>query len=177
MKIVRQMLLSILFIAIGLTLPCLTDDLLEIRQILLPMHLPVLLCGFVCGWPYGLAVGAVTPLLRNLLFSMPALYPTAIAMTFELAAYGFMTGFLYQKQPKRPGFVYVSLLASLIFGRLVWGAARVLLCFFGDSAFSLSLFFSEGFFTPIPGLILQIIFIPLLVFAINGLEQTDESAP
>ena len=176
MKTVKPIVLSGLFIAVGLVLPFITGQIPEIGSRLLPMHLPVLLCGFVCGWPYGLAVGAITPLFRSLLFSMPMIYPTAIAMAFELAAYGFMAGLLYQKLPKRPVFVYISLAGSMIFGRLIWGASRYLLIFFGDSSFSISLFFAEGFLNAVPGIILQLVFIPLLVFAINGVKKADGSS-
>ena len=84
----RKLTLSALFLALGLVLPLITGQIPQIGKMLLPMHIPVLLCGMVCGWPYGLAVGAVMPLLRGLLFGMPVLYPTGIGMAFELAAYG-----------------------------------------------------------------------------------------
>ena len=88
----RKLTLSALFLALGLVLPLITGQIPQIGKMLLPMHIPVLLCGMVCGWPYGLAVGAVMPLLRGLLFGMPVLYPTGIGMAFELAAYGAVIG-------------------------------------------------------------------------------------
>lgn len=84
---IKQMILGALFVAIGLVLPFFTGQIPAVGRMLLPMHIPVLLCGLICGWKYGLAVGAVLPLTRSLLFGMPTLYPTAIAMTFELATY------------------------------------------------------------------------------------------
>ncbi len=60
---------------------------------LLPMHIPVLLCGLICGWKYGILVGFILPLLRHTIFGMPILFPTGIAMAFELATYGFVIGF------------------------------------------------------------------------------------
>ena len=97
----RKLTLSALFLALGLVLPLITGQIPQIGKMLLPMHIPVLLCGMVCGWPYGLAVGAVMPLLRGLLFGMPVLYPTGISMAFELAAYGAVIGLLYAKLNKR----------------------------------------------------------------------------
>jgi hypothetical protein len=97
----RKLTLSALFLALGLVLPLITGQIPQIGKMLLPMHIPVLLCGMVCGWPYGLAVGAVMPLLRGLLFGMPVLYPTGIGMAFELAAYGAVIGLLYAKLNKR----------------------------------------------------------------------------
>ena len=92
----KKLVYSALFLALALVLPFLTGQIQTFGQMLAPMHLPVLLCGFVCGPVWGLAVGAVAPLLRSLLFSMPPMFPTAVAMAFELAAYGLFTGLFYR---------------------------------------------------------------------------------
>ena len=118
----RKLTLSALFLALGLVLPLITGQIPQIGKMLLPMHIPVLLCGMVCGWPYGLAVGAVMPLLRGLLFGMPVLYPTGIGMAFELAAYGAVIGLLYAKLNKRGvAGVYMALVPAMLAGRAVWG--------------------------------------------------------
>ena len=90
-----------LYLALALVLPFLTGQIPQIGSMLCPMHIPVLLCGFICGWPYGLVTGLIAPVLRSFLFGMPQLYPTAIAMTFELAAYGAVSGMLYHLMPKK----------------------------------------------------------------------------
>lgn len=95
---IRKLTYSALYLAIALVLPFLTGQIPEIGSMLCPMHIPALLCGFVCGWPWGLAVGFVSPLLRSLLFGMPTAY-TAVAMAFELAAYGAVSGILYRIFP------------------------------------------------------------------------------
>lgn len=82
-----------MFVAIGVVLPFFTGQIPQIGNMLLPMHIPVLLCGLICGWQYGGMVGFILPLLRTMLFGMPVLYPTGIAMAFELAAYGLVIGF------------------------------------------------------------------------------------
>lgn len=97
---IRTLAFAALLLTLGLVLPFLTGQIPQFGSMLLPMHLPVLLCGFVCSWPWGLAVGAVTPLLRSLLFAMPPMFPTALAMAFELAAYGCCTGLLYRRLPR-----------------------------------------------------------------------------
>ena len=79
----KKLVLSALLLAAGLVLPFLTGSIPNFGRMLLPMHLPVLLCGFVCGWKWGLLVGFVTPLLRSVLFGMPPMVPTALAMAFE----------------------------------------------------------------------------------------------
>ncbi len=105
---------------------------------LLPMHIPVLLCGLICGWQWGLGVGFVLPVLRSALFSMPVMYPTATAMAFELAAYGAVIGYLYARSKWRcVKALYKCLIPAMIAGRIVWGAVMVVLMGLGGSAFYL----------------------------------------
>ena len=163
----RRLTLSALFLALALVLPFLTGQLQQIGNMLLPMHFPVLICGFVCGWPWGLAVGFIAPLLRSLLFGMPKIYPMAISMAFELAAYGAVSGFLYQRLPKRGSSIYVSLLSAMVAGRLVWGLVRFLCAGLQPSAFGLSAFWSGAVATAIPGIILQIILIPAIILLLE----------
>ena len=115
---IRRMTYAALYLAIALVLPFLTGQIPEIGSMLCPMHIPALLCGFVCGWPYGLAVGAIAPLLRCVMFGMPKLYPTAVAMTFELAAYGAAAGLLYRCFPKRLWGIYASLIGAMLVSTL-----------------------------------------------------------
>ena len=103
---VRRLTYAALCLALAIVLPFLTGQIPEIGSALCPMHIPVLLCGFLCGWPWGLAVGFVAPLLRSVLFGMPPMFPGAVAMAFELAVYGGVSGFLYRKFPKTiPGYL------------------------------------------------------------------------
>ena len=121
------------------------------------MHIPVILCGYVLSYKYGLLVGVITPLLRHLIFGMPSLL-TAITMAFELGAYGFFSGMLYRKMNNN---IYGSLILSMILGRVVWGIASVVV--YGVGEFGLSAFIAGGFLNAIPGIILQLILIPILV--------------
>ncbi len=159
----HRMILSAMFLAISLVLPLLTGQIKEIGNMLCPMHFPVILCGFFCGPWYALIVGAVAPLLRFLLFGMPPLVPIGISMCFELAVYGFVSGFLYVKLPKKKKYTYISLVASMITGRAVWGAVQAVFCGLGKTDFGISVFISGAFLNAIPGIVLQIIFIPVLV--------------
>ena len=109
-----RLVLSALFLAIGFVLPFLTGQIPEVGSMLLPLHLPALICGFVCGWPWGLLVGFVLPIARSLLFGMPPLVPTALAMAFEMAGYGAVAGLLYQRLRPGRGRVYVVLVPLIV---------------------------------------------------------------
>lgn len=163
-----RMVLSAMFLALALLLPFLTGQIPQIGGALCPMHIPVLLCGFFCGPLYAAVTGFAAPLFRFLLFGMPPIMPTGIAMCFELAAYGLSAGLLYKKMlPKKKAYVYVSLVGAMIIGRIVWGAARVVLYGLGKSEFGWAAFMSGAFINAVPGIIVQIVLIPLLVMVLE----------
>lgn len=164
---VRNLVLAALFLAIGLVLPFLTGQIPAIGQRLLPMHLPVLLCGFVCGGPYGLLVGLLTPLLRSVMFGMPPLFPTALTMAFELAAYGLLAGLFSRLLPKKVGFSYLALVLAMIGGRVVWGIAAYVLYGFGQTPFTWPMFVAGAFVNALPGILLQIVVIPPILLALR----------
>ena len=125
---IYDLILAALCMALGIVLPFFTGQIPQIGGMLLPMHLPVLLCGLLCGWQYGGLVGFVLPLLRYAMFGMPPIFPTGIAMAFELAAYGIIAGYLYNHSRWQCVIsLYRSLIAAMIGGRIVWGVVRVLL--------------------------------------------------
>lgn len=162
-----NLILSAMFLAIAIVLPFLTGQIPQIGKVLCPMHIPVLLCGFFCGPWYALAVGLTAPLLRFSLFGAPVLIPTGIAMCFELAGYGFASGFLYRHLPRKKANVYAALAGAMIFGRLAWAATRVVLYGLGKSPFGWAAFFSGAFINAVPGIIVQIVLIPLLVMTLE----------
>lgn len=164
----RKIVLSALFLALCLVLPIITGGIPTIGNMLLPMHIPVLLCGLICGWQYGLVIGFVAPLLRSVLFGMPPMYPVAIAMAFELAAYGLIIGLVYAAVHKR-GIValYGSLIAAMIGGRLVWGLAEIVLLGLAGNAFTMQAFLSGALLSAVPGIVLQLVLIPAVMVALD----------
>ncbi len=163
----RKLSVTAMLFALGLVLPFLTGQIPQIGQMLCPMHIPVFLCGLLCGWPWGLALGFLLPLVRSLLFGMPALFPNAVAMCFELAAYGFVSGFLYFKKGYfRLRSCYTALIAAMLAGRVVWGLVRWLLLGFGV-AFSWKLFVAGALLNAIPGIVLHLILIPAVMVALG----------
>ena len=164
---VKTMVLAALFLALALVLPFLTGQIPQIGSMLCPMHIPALLCGFFCGWPWGLAVGFIAPILRSVTFGMPPMVPVAICMSFELAAYGAISGLLYKKLPRNPVSIYAALLTAMVIGRLVWGAARFVCAGLDASAFGLTAFWTGAITSAIPGIFIQIILVPILVMTLE----------
>lgn len=165
---IQKLTLSAMFLAIGIVLPFLTGQIREIGNMLLPMHIPVLLCGLICGWQYGLAVGFVMPILRSVMFGMPMMYPMAIGMAFELAAYGLVIGFVYGKSKwKCIIALYKAMIAAMIAGRVVWGLASMVLLGVKGQTFTLQAFLAGAFLNAIPGMILQLVLIPMIMVALG----------
>lgn len=162
-KSINNLALSAIFLALAIILPFFTGQIPAVGNMLCPMHIPVLLCGFVCSAPWGMAVGAAAPLIRSMVFGKPILFPSAISMAFELAVYGFMTGVLYKALPKKKGYIYVSLVLAMISGRIVWGMAQFLLLKFNATGFGFAAFWAGAVTNAIPGIVLQIVFVPVLV--------------
>ena len=171
---IRRLTYAALYLAIALVLPFLTGQIPEIGSMLCPMHIPALLCGFVCGWSWGLAIGFISPLLRSLLCGMPTAY-AAVAMAFEMAAYGAVAGILYRILPKKGWGIYVTLLTAMVAGRIVWGGVQFLLAGLLSSEFSLPLFLAGAVTNAIPGIIVQIVLIPVLVAAMEKAGLTLNS--
>lgn len=161
-----KLVYAALFLALAMVLPFLTGQIPEIGAALSPLHIPALLCGFVCGWPWGLAVGFIAPLLRNAIFGMPPM-PGAAFMAFEMAVYGAVAGLGYKLLPKKPWAVYVSLLTAMVAGRLVWGAVRFVVAGLQHTSFPFSAFLAGAVLDAVPGIILHIVLIPLIVFALE----------
>ena len=163
-----KMVLAALFLALSYVMPFLTGQIPEIGAMLCPLHIPIILCGFICGWPWGLVVGFVAPIFRSLTLGMPPLFPTAICMAFELAAYGAVAGLMHRFLPKKKPYIYCSLITAMIVGRLVWGVAMLICMGINGGTFTFAAFIAGAFTNAIPGIIVQIILIPVLVMVLDN---------
>ena len=139
----RSLVLAALFLALAFVLPMITGHVPQVGNMLCPMHFPILLCGFVLGGPWGLAVGFIAPLVRSVLFGMPPMFPIAIAMAFELAAYGLVSGVLWHKVKHTV------------------------------SSFPFSAFLSGALLTAVPGIVAQLVLIPLILIALQKAKFMD----
>ena len=164
---IKKLTYAALCLALCMVLPFLTGQIPEIGSILSPMHIPVLLAGFLCGPWWALLAGAIAPILRFALFGMPPLFPTGAAMCFELAAYGLISGLLYAKLPKKNSSIYIALICAMILGRIIWGAAMLVISGVTGSAFTWAAFAAGAFLNAIPGIIVHILLIPVIVMALR----------
>ena len=165
---VKYLALAAMFLAIGLVLPFFTGQIPQIGNMLLPMHIPVLLCGLICGWKYGAVVGFFMPLLRSLVFGMPVLYPMAIGMACELMTYGLVIGFLYGRSRwKCIIALYRCLIISMLSGRIVWGLSQMVLLGVGRDGFTYQAFLAGAFLNAIPGILIQLVLIPSVMVLLN----------
>lgn len=165
---IKRLVLASLFVAVGFVLPFFTGQIPQVGNLLLPMHIPVFLCGLICGWRYGLGAGAVLPLLRSVVLGMPPMYPNAVAMAAELAAYGAVAGYLYGRAKKQSvSAVYVSMLSAMLIGRVVWGIAELFLLGLDGSVFTWQMFAAGAFINAVPGIIIQLILVPMIMAMLN----------
>ncbi len=163
-KSVRELVISALSMAIGLLLPMIFHA-FGLGSAFLPMHIPVLIAGFAVSLPFAILVGVLTPLLSAFLTGMPPLFPVLPFMIFELAAYGAAASLLYRKFRLN---VYISLITSMIAGRIVSGLAVWVLAVFFAAKLPGPVAFVAGSITgSIPGIIIQIVFIPALVMILD----------
>lgn len=169
----KRLILTGLCIALGIVLPLAFHAIANAGSIFLPMHIPVILCGLICGWPFGLACGVVAPLLSSLFTGMPmvAFLP---AILCELAVYGAISGLLMRamKTGKLVMDVYLSLIGAMLSGRLVFGLLNALI--FRAGAYSLELWTTAAFVTALPGILIQLAIIPALVLALKKAKLISE---
>lgn len=162
MKKIRKLTLSAMFLALGVIIPQVFHAIPNIGNILLPMHIPVLLCGFICGPLYGLLVGILSPILNHLIFSMPA--ATMLGqMIVELGMYGLCTGTFNKIINIRNKLIknYTVLILSMIIGRIIYGICNALI--FKVGSYSLSIWVSVAFISALPGIIIQLILVPFIL--------------
>ena len=164
----KKLVLTALFAAIGVVLPQAFHMIPNAGSVILPMHIPVLIAGFLVGPVYGLVCGIITPLLSHLIFSMPPA-PVLPGMLCELAVYGLMSGLLNKviKMENQLAKAYVVLIGAMLCGRITYGILNALI--FRAGSYSMQAWLSAAFVTAIPGIIIQLLLIPILVIRLRRL--------
>ena len=158
---VRRMVMAALCVALCVVLPIAFHTIPDAGSVFLPMHIPVLLCGLICGWPYGLACGLLGPVLSSLLTGMP---PAAYLppMIIECAVYGMVCGLMLKVlRTGRPTIdLYAALIAAMLAGRVVSGIAKALIF---SPGMAMGVWITSSFVTALPGIIIQLVLIPQVV--------------
>lgn len=162
MKNTKNLILTAMLIAIGVVLPQAFHMIPNAGSIILPMHIPVLVAGFAVGPVLGAICGFLTPLLSHLIFGMPPA-PVLPSMLCELTVYGLMTGLLNKVLPMKNGIAknYAVLILSMLCGRVTYGILNALI--FRAGSYSLQAWLSAAFVTAVPGIVIQLVLIPILV--------------
>ena len=156
-----------LCLALAVVLPFVTGNDLALGNMLSLIHLPVLLCGLICGPGYGASVGIAAPFVRFLIVGRPPLL-NAIPMAPELMIYGLVTGLLYRVFPKKTVWLFPSMLIAMLAGRIAGGTVKLLLLGLGYlDSYSFHAFVTAYFVTSLPGIILQLVLIPLILIALK----------
>ncbi|MBP7174709.1 MAG: ECF transporter S component [Thermoclostridium sp.] len=176
MSSVKRSIITAVCTALCVVLPMLFHSIPNAGSILSPMHIPVLLCGLICGWPFGLLCGLAGPLLSSLIAGMP---PMAYLppMMIELGIYGLVCGLVMSvvRTKKLYADLYISLVVSLIAGRIVAGLAKALI--FAAGKYSIAAWVTSYFVTCWPALVIQLVLIPTIVYALMQARLIPQRYP
>lgn len=165
-KQIYHLVVAALCVAIGVVLPVAVHGIPNAGAVLLPMHLPVLLCGLLCGPLYGLGCGILTPLMSSLITGMPG--PAYLpSMVCELAVYGLIAGLLIflVHTGNQTADLYISLAGAMIAGRIIYGIVNALI--FRAGEYSMSMWLTASFVTALPGIVIQLVLLPLIVLGLR----------
>ncbi len=176
MSAVKKSIITAVCIALCVVLPQAFHAVPNAGAIYLPMHIPVLLCGLICGWPYGLLCGLAGPALSALLTGMP---PAAVlpGMLVECGVYGLAAGLLMQLVRTKHLYadLYISLAAAMLLGRVVSGIAKALI--FSAGSYSMASWVAGSFVTALPGIVIQLALLPSIVYALMRARLIPQRYP
>ena len=172
---VKRTVLAALLVAMCVVLPLAFHSIPNGGSVFLPMHIPVLVCGMICSWPYGLICGLLGPLLSCLITGMPPLAALP-AMMIECGVYGLVSGVIlrYLRSGKLYLDLYVSLIAAMLAGRLISGVAKALIF---SPGITMHYWITASFVTALPGIIVQLVAVPLLVGTLMKLKYLPMRYP
>ena len=119
----RLIVRTALFLALAVVFPIAFHQFGMAGRYFLPMHIPVLLAGFIAGPVSGMVTGLIAPGLSFALTGMPPSYAVPL-MTLELCLYGLAAGLFYYRLRLN---IYVALVVSLILGRIGFALGLLIL--------------------------------------------------
>ena len=172
---VRRMILAAVCVALCVVLPIAFHSIPNAGSVILPMHIPVLLCGMIASWPYGLICGLMGPLLSSLLTGMP---PAAIlpAMMVECAVYGAVSGIMlkFTRTGKTYTDLYIALVTAMLAGRVISGIAKALIF---SPGMAMSAWIASSFITSFPGIVIQLVLLPIVVTTLMKARMIPKRYP
>ena len=164
MNSIKRMTLAAVCVALCVVLPIAFHSIPNAGNVFLPMHIPVLICGMICGWPYGFLCGLMGPLVSSALTGMP---PIAYlpSMMVECGVYGLVSGLMLKAVHTKStyGDLYISLVTAMLAGRVVSGIAKALIF---TPGMAMSAWVAASFVTTLPGIVIQLVFLPTVVFTL-----------
>ena len=176
MTTVKKSIITAVCIALCYVIPLMFHGIQNAGSIFCPMHIPVFICGLICGWPYGLLCGIAGPLLSSALTVMP---PAAIlpSMMVELAVYGAAAGLMMKLVHTKSTYadLYISLITAIVCGRVLAGVAKALI--FARGSYSMAAWVAANVVTSWPGTVIQLVFIPSIVFALMKANLIPQRYP
>lgn len=176
MTTVKKSIITAVCIALCYVIPLMFHGIQNAGQIFCPMHIPVFICGLICGWPYGLLCGIAGPALSSALTGMPpiAMLPS---MMVELAVYGVAAGIMMKLVRTKNTYadLYISLIVAIICGRVLAGVAKALI--FAKGSYTIATWVAGSVVTSWPGTVIQLVFIPTIVFALMKAHLIPERYP
>ncbi len=176
MSVVKRSILTAVCIALCIVLPQAFHTIPNAGSIWSPIHIPVLLCGLICGWPFGLLCGLAGPALSSLFTGMP---PAAhlLPMLVELPVYGIVCGLMMKVVRTRRLYadLYISLVTAMVLGRVVAGISKALI--FAPGATTMITWATGYFVTALPGILLQLALLPTIVFALMQAHLIPQRYP
>lgn len=176
MSNIKKSIITAVCIALCYVIPLMFHGIQNAGSIFCPMHIPVFICGLICGWQYGLLCGIAGPALSSALSGMP---PVAIlpSMMVELAAYGTASGLMMKLVRTKSTYadLYISLIVAIVCGRVLAGLAKALI--FARGSYSMSAWIAGSVVTSWPGTVIQLVFIPTIVFALMKSHLIPERYP
>ena len=176
MTTVKKSIITAVCIALCYVIPLMFHGIQNAGSIFCPMHIPVFICGLICGWPYGLLCGIAGPMLSSALTAMP---PVAIlpSMMVELAVYGAAAGLMMKLVHTKSIYadLYISLITAIVCGRVLAGVAKALI--FARGSYSMAAWVAANVVTSWPGTVIQLVFIPSIVFALMKANLIPQRYP
>lgn len=162
---IKDLVAAGLLVAAGILMPMAFHTYKLGGPVFLPMHIPVLLGGFMLSKNLAALVGLLTPFLNFVITSMPS-PPFVFAMMAELATYGLVSSILFHE---RKWGIYPALFGAMLSGRLASIVANwLIITGILGMPFNFAKVMTSLFITGLPGIIIQVILIPLIVKLIQS---------